>query len=157
EMPTQSQDLYNFFKLRQKPLVMIENNTFFVCYLDFLLDLFWSGTYYLIINSEDKIVEKERENFFNYLDGKTKEQTLAIIGDACACVVLHAEQTLKPLISEDLDFQKKKQSLKENSTPSHARTLSSFSYRSILIHLKSRAFGKQVELAQVNPAFTSLI
>src|SRR5262249_3607945 len=91
------------------------------------------------------------------LYGKTKEQTLAIIGDACACVVLHAEQTLKPLILEDLDFQKKKQSMKENSTPSHARTLSSFSYRSILIHLKSRAFGKQVELAQVNPAFTSLI
>src|SRR5262249_26520589 len=50
------------------------------------------------------------------LYGKTKEQTLAIIGDACACVVLHAEQTLKPLILEDLDFQKKKQSMKENST-----------------------------------------
>ena len=91
------------------------------------------------------------------LYGKTKEQTLARIGDACAQVVSHAEQTLKPLILEHLDFQKKKQTLRETSSPAQSRTLSSFSYQAILTHLKSRAFGKQIEVKQVNPAFTSLI
>ena len=91
------------------------------------------------------------------LYGKTKEQSLALIGDACASVVAHAEQALKPLILEDLDFQKKKQSLKESGSHSYSRMLSSFSYQAILTHLKSRAFRKQIEVNQVNPAFTSLI
>jgi IS605 OrfB family transposase len=91
------------------------------------------------------------------LYGKTKEQSLALIGDACTQVVSHAEQALKPLILEDLDFQKKKQALRETCSPSQSRKLSSFSYQSILTHLKSRAFGKQIEVHQVNPAFTSLI
>ena len=82
---------------------------------------------------------------------------MALIGDACAQVVSHAEQTLKPLILEDLDFQKKKQSLRETCNPSQSRKLSSFSYQAILTHLKSRAFRKQIEVKQVNPAFTSLI
>ena len=113
----------------------------------------------------DHLALVETDRFGNPIDkqtiplnlyGKTKEQSLALIGDACACVVKHAEQTLKPLILEELDFQKKKQTLKESST-SHARMLSSFSYQAILTHLKSRAFGKQIEVSQVNPAFTSLI
>ncbi len=91
------------------------------------------------------------------LYGKTKEQSLALIGDACAQVVSYAEQTLKPLILEDLNFQKKKQSLRETCSPSQSRKLSSFSYQAILTHLKSRAFSKQIEVKQVNPAFTSLI
>jgi IS605 OrfB family transposase len=91
------------------------------------------------------------------LYGKTKEQSLALIGDACAQVVSHAEQTLKPLILEDLDFSKKKQSIRETCSPSQSRKLSSFSYQAILTHLKSRAFGKKIEVKQVNPAFTSLI
>jgi IS605 OrfB family transposase len=91
------------------------------------------------------------------LYGKTREQSLALIGDACAQVVSHAEQTLKPLILEDLDFRKKKQSLRETGSPSQSRKLSSFAYQSILTHLKSRAFRSQIEIKQVNPAFTSLI
>jgi IS605 OrfB family transposase len=91
------------------------------------------------------------------LYGKTKEQSLALIGDACAQVVSHAEQTLKPLILEDLDFQKKKQSLRETCSPSESRKLSSFAYQAILTHLNSRAFSKGIEVKQVNPAYTSLI
>ena len=91
------------------------------------------------------------------LYGKTKEQSLALIGDASAEIVSHAENTLKPLVLEDLNFQKKKQSLKETCSPALSRKLSSFSYQAILTHVKSRAFGKQVEVKQVNPAFTSLI
>ena len=91
------------------------------------------------------------------LYGKSKEQSLALIGDACAKVVSHAEKTLKPIILEDLDFSKKKQSLRETCSPEQSRKLSSFSYQAILTHLRSRAFGKQIEVQQVNPAFTSLI
>jgi IS605 OrfB family transposase len=91
------------------------------------------------------------------LYGKTKEQSLALIGDACARVVSQAEKTLKPIILEELDFQKKKQSLRETHSPSQSRKLSSFSYQAILTHLQSRAFGKQIEVKQVNPAYTSLI
>jgi IS605 OrfB family transposase len=91
------------------------------------------------------------------LYGKSKQQSLALIGDACVQVVNHAEQTLKSLILEDLDFQKKKQALRETCSPSQSRKLSSFSYQAILTHLKSRAFSKQIEVKQVNPAFTSLI
>ena len=91
------------------------------------------------------------------LYGKTKEQLLALIGDACAQVVALAEQTLKPLILEDLNFQKKKQSLRETYSPSESRTLSSFSYKAIITHVKSRAFHKEIEVEQVNPAFTSLM
>jgi IS605 OrfB family transposase len=114
----------------------------------------------------DHLALVETDRFGNPIDkqtiplnlyGKTKAQSLAIIGDACAQVVAHAEQTLKPLILEDLDFQKKKQSLKESWNSSHSRMLSSFSYQAILTHLKSRAFSKHIEVAQVNPAFTSLI
>jgi IS605 OrfB family transposase len=72
-------------------------------------------------------------------------------------VVSHAEKTLKPVILEALDFQKKKQSIRETCPPSQSRKLSSFSYQAILTHLKSRAFGKRIEVKQVNPAFTSLI
>ena len=91
------------------------------------------------------------------LYGKAKEQALAIIGDACAQVVALAEQTLKPLILEDLNFQKKKQSLRETFSSSQSRRLSSFSYQAILTHIKSRAFRQQIEVKQVNPAFTSII
>ena len=72
-------------------------------------------------------------------NGKTKEQSLALIGDACAQIVAHAEKTLKPIILEDLDFQKKKQSLRETHISSFARTLSSFACMAILTHIQSRA------------------
>ena len=91
------------------------------------------------------------------LNGKTKEQSLALIGDACAQIVDHAEKTLKPIVLENLDFQKKKQSLRETHTSSSARTLSSFAYQAILTHIQSRAFTKHIEVHHVNPAFTSVI
>jgi len=91
------------------------------------------------------------------LYGKTQKQALALIGDACANVIAHAEKTLKPVVLEDLDFQKKKRQLREKSTSFQARKLSSFSYQSILTHIKSRGWSKQIEVYQVNPAYTSLI
>ncbi len=90
------------------------------------------------------------------LYGKTKEQSLALIGDASAEIISYAEKTSKPVILENLDFQKKKGQLKESS-PSLARTLSSFAYQAILTHIKSRGWNKKIQVHQVNPAYTSLI
>jgi IS605 OrfB family transposase len=91
------------------------------------------------------------------LYGKNTHQAQAIIGDASALCIAYAEQTHKPLIIEDLDFQKKKQNLREQSRASHARMLSSFAYNSVITHLKSRASKKGVLVEQVNPAYTSII
>lgn len=91
------------------------------------------------------------------LYGKNTHQARAIIGDVAALAVTHAEKTNKPLIIEDLDFQRKKTSLRENSPTSQARLLSSFAYHTIITHLKSRASKQGVLLNQVNPAYSSVI
>jgi len=62
----------------------------------------------------------------------------------------------KPLILEDLDFQKKKAQLRQKHKP-YARMLSAFAYQTILAHLKSKGKAKGVQVHSVNPAYTSLI
>ncbi|HEX4840322.1 MAG TPA: hypothetical protein VFU89_07780 [Rhabdochlamydiaceae bacterium] len=88
--------------------------------------------------------------------GKSSNEARAIIGDAAALAVAFADTTHKPLIFEELDFQKKKSSMKE-SHRAYARMLSSFAYGSIIVHLKSRCSKKGVFFKQVNPAYTSVI
>lgn len=92
-----------------------------------------------------------------HLNGKNTHQARAIIGDAAAQAIAYAEKKHKPLVVEDLDFQKKKTTLREEHTKTNARKLSSFSYQTIITHLKSNACKKGVLVAQVNPAYTSLI
>jgi IS605 OrfB family transposase len=91
------------------------------------------------------------------LHGKSSDQAKAIIGDTAASAIAHAENSHKPLIIEDLYFQRKKTELREKNRGSHARMLSSFAYSSIIDHLQSRASKKGVSIQQVNPAYTSLI
>jgi len=109
------------------------------------------------------IVETDR--FFNpikskkipiNLYGKTKNQALAIIGDASLQIINDALDAKKPIVLEKLDFQKKKQSLREVNNKC-SRILSSFSYSSIIAMIKSKAFRSQIETLDVNPAFTSTI
>ena len=88
--------------------------------------------------------------------GKSSTEAKAIIGDAAACAVAFAESKNKPLIIEELDFQKKKSAFREKA-PAYARMLSSFAYGSLISHLKSRAAKKGVLVEQVNPAYTSII
>src|SRR5580658_156119 len=89
--------------------------------------------------------------------GKSQNQTKALIGDVCANIVDYAKEKRKSLVVEDLDFQKKKTQLKEQSFSTHSRMLSSFAYKSIKNTLKARAWKNGVQIAEVNPAFTSLI
>jgi IS605 OrfB family transposase len=91
------------------------------------------------------------------LKGKTSDQAEALIGDAAAQVIQYVKTTQKPLVIENLDFQKKKATLREEKPSSFAHTLSSFSYRSLISHLKSNALKNAVLVKQINPAYTSLI
>jgi IS605 OrfB family transposase len=91
------------------------------------------------------------------LYGKSFDQTRAVIGDATASVIAYADSTHKPLVFEDLNFQRKKTELREKNRGSYARMLSSFAYGSIITHLRSRAAKKGVFIQEVNPAYTSLI
>jgi IS605 OrfB family transposase len=89
--------------------------------------------------------------------GKSKGQTEAIIGEAVKAIVERAENTLKPIVIEELDFSKKKSVLKETSSNRLARMLSSFVYSKFRSFLESRAYRHGVRVYKVNPAFTSVI
>ena len=90
------------------------------------------------------------------LYGKSKNQTKALIGEACKNIVKIAEETKKSLVVEKLDFKQKKSALREKNA-SYARMLSSFAYSSILTQLKSRAQKQGIEVKEINPAYTSII
>ncbi|MDR3624352.1 MAG: IS200/IS605 family accessory protein TnpB-related protein [Chlamydiales bacterium] len=90
------------------------------------------------------------------LYGKSSHQAKAIIGNACKNIVQTAQITKKPVVVEELNFQKKKASLKEKHA-SYSRMLSSFAYSSIITHVKSRSAKFGVEVREVNPAYTSVI
>ena len=91
------------------------------------------------------------------LYGKSSDQAKAVIGDAAAKAVAYAANAHKPLVIEELDFQKKKGDLREKNNGSYSRMLSSFAYRSFITHLKSRAMKEAVLVKQINPAYTSVI
>ena len=67
-----------------------------------------------------------KESFPLVTYGKTSDQAEALIGDVALKLVEHAQKVQKPLVLEQLDFTKKKESLKSSHNPSHARMLSSF-------------------------------
>lgn len=89
--------------------------------------------------------------------GKTSEQTKALIGNAIAELVQWGVSSQKPLVVEKLDFQKKKNELKESGNRKYARMLSSLAYTNILTTIKSRAWRFGVKVKEVNPAYTSVI
>lgn len=90
------------------------------------------------------------------LHNKNKHQTVALIGNTCKQIIDLCVTAQKPLAIEELDFQKKKATLREKHR-AHARMLSSFAYASILTHLKSRGASQGVQVCSVNPAYTSLM
>ena len=90
------------------------------------------------------------------LYGKNKNQSLALIGEASKEICQIALIAKKPIIIEKLDFQKKKSTLQETNNR-YLRMLSSFSYRSIIKMINSKAWRSKIEVFDVNPAFTTLI
>ncbi len=62
-----------------------------------------------------------------------------------------------PIVSEKLDFSKKKQSLKDWDDPRYARMLASFAYATFDAALASACLRDRVAHRRVNPAYTSII
>lgn len=90
------------------------------------------------------------------LYGKSKDQSKAILGDAVKEVVELARKKQVPIVLEELNFDKKKQNLKDTH-PRHARMLSSFSYRKTIESFESKGFRQGVEIIKVSPAYTSML
>jgi IS605 OrfB family transposase len=89
-------------------------------------------------------------------DGKTPDQSKAIIGDAAVSLAAQAAAAGKSIVVEALDFQKKKAEL-ETTDPKQARRLASFAYNQVVSSIKAAAFRHGVEVIDVNPAYTSVI
>ena len=89
--------------------------------------------------------------------GKTKKQALAIIGDASKKIVELATSTKKPIVLENLDFDKKKDTLNKTLGKKYSRMLSSFSYKKIIETIIGKAWDEKIKVFQVNPAYTSVI
>ena len=123
------------------------------------------GTIGIDLNA-NHIALVETDRFGNVIDtetlplntyGKSKGQSEALIGDAVKTIVERSENTLKPIVIEDLDFSKKRSILRENGSNRYARMLSSFVFSKFRDFLESRASRHGVRVYKVNPAFTSVI
>ncbi len=113
----------------------------------------------------DQLAITEVDRFSNPIDskkiplnlyGKSKNQSSSSISEACKIIIEQAKETKKPIVIEDLNFQKKKATLKE-TYKRYARMLSSLSYSLIICMLISKAFRSNIEIFFVNPAYTSVI
>jgi len=100
-------------------------------------------------------IEKKTISWISY--GKKKNQLKAMTGDICKQIIEKAKKAKKPIVIENLDFQKKKLELREKNEPKFVRLLSSFAYGLFFVSLITRAFKNGIAVHQVNPAFTSLI
>lgn len=88
--------------------------------------------------------------------GCDRHQADARIGDAIKKVMAFADGKHKPLVVENLSFDKKKAQL-EGWGGKMSRMLSSLSYSKALATLQARAHDAGLELKKINPAYTSVI
>lgn len=90
------------------------------------------------------------------LQDRSTDQTSATLGDAVKELVDIASRYNCPISVEDLDFSKKKASMKEQGVR-YSRMLSNFSYSKFYELLDSRTQRYCIELIRVNPAYSSQI
>lgn len=90
------------------------------------------------------------------LQDKRAEQTKAILGDICAGLVTLAQTFECPIVVENLNFDHKRASMREQGTR-YARMLSNFAYGLFDTMLSSRCERFGIELIRVNPAYSSQI
>ncbi len=105
-------------------------------------------------DGDGNLVTIHRIDLITY--GCSTGQAKARIGDAIKQVIGIAQEVRKPLVTEALDFTRKKREMKDSGVR-YARMLSSLSYARILENLKARAFDAGIPVHEVNPAFTSII
>lgn len=89
--------------------------------------------------------------------GLTDGCRLDLLRKACAGIRAIAERLGVPVVSERLDFRRKKAQLTSDDGPSRARQLSAFAYSGFHMALRSALVRAGVRHLRVNPAYTSLI
>ncbi|MBY3151361.1 IS200/IS605 family element transposase accessory protein TnpB [Rhizobium laguerreae] len=89
--------------------------------------------------------------------GKTQPRSRDLIRKIAAEIVAYAKKHSLPVVSEHLDFEKKKLVLKLEGDARYARMLSSFAYSQFDAALASACARHGVFHKRVNPAYTSLI
>lgn len=108
----------------------------------------------------------ETDSTGNYIKGwsvtldlkdKSAAQRKTIICQAVADITDYAVKTKKDIITENLDFSKKKKQLKDNYNKHYARMLSAFAYNKIKESFTINCWRKGINLKEVNPAYTSFI
>ena len=89
--------------------------------------------------------------------GLTDGRRLDVVRKACAEIRAIAERLGVPVVSERLDFRRKKAQLTSDDGSRRARQLSSFAYAGFHTALRSALVRAGVRHLRVNPAYTSLI
>ena len=89
--------------------------------------------------------------------GLSGGRRLDLLRKACAEIRAIAERLGLPVVSERLDFRRKKAQLTSDDGPRRARQLSSFAYAGFHMALRSALVRAGVRHVRVNPAYTSLI
>ncbi len=92
------------------------------------------------------------------LSSKTSSQRKWIIENTVKQVIGYCREVGKPLIIEELNFEKKKKDFELYSqNKKYQRMLSEFSYRKIIEKLYSCSYRERIGINEVNPAYTSVI
>ena len=89
--------------------------------------------------------------------GLTEGQRLDLVRKRCAEIRAIAERLGVPVVSERLDFRRKKAQLISDDGARWARQLSAFAYTAFHTALRSALVRAGVRQVRVNPAYTSLI
>jgi len=92
-----------------------------------------------------------------YLENLSSDQRLDRIRKLAKSIALLAQSLGVPIVSEKLDFSRKKLRLSQERSPRYARMLSSFAYNGFDAALASACARNKVAHRRVNPAYTSLI
>ena len=153
---------------------LVDKGEYFIIYATVELDINYSDCMFEItdgvvgidINS-DHIALSETDTQGNMihcheirfsLDRKSTHQRNWIIEDIAKQVLDYCVKVNKPLIMEQLDFEKKKREFRlYNKDRRYHQMLSEFSYRKITEKLYSRAYKMKIGINEVNPAYTSVI
>ena len=85
------------------------------------------------------------------------QQNRALIGAIAADIATLAEHLGVPIVSEKLDFKRKKAALKESYGPKVNHRFSAFSYAGVANGIKTAALKRSVQYIEINPAYSSLI
>lgn len=100
-----------------------------------------------------------RSKEYSYsFENKRRNQRRWIIEQTVKEVLAYCVKVNKPLIIEQLDFEKKKQDFKMyQKDKRYHQMLSEFSYRQIIEKLYARAYKDGIGIEEVNPSYTSQI